>query len=528
MVEYLSLLDPSFLHVFVSAFHRLSDSCQREELADYNIVVYSIHNRIELEKCLGFLSDNKDKRILVHLDESDYGSGSKQLLSEVWYKASSDIHFILYSATPYEVDYSEQYCVAAFEPPSTYCGSERFLSERLVYEANEFFTQNGLSSQGQYLIDKLIRSTNSGSGRNVAVLRLKGTTDGESRYEAFRSLSERCDELKEVDIIFDKSGAKEIVQWSSERWWKRQSDKVPILIVVEYKSSRSTEWKCHDRIAWTHCLHSERDASTILQSDLRCAHYSTNYGGVFQPIEIFTFKAAFEWDAGRITTEEYANRGGTLSPRVLTSVKTSLPVSREYFPCPEKATAEQMWRLGKQWAEERLRQVGIRHEFRENRFRQFDGKHWLAYVRVRVRDGINAVWKKLAKNHSEYLWGVENASRLEPVYEGEQLFLELLYVHPEAEEHNQVVIETAASSMYAIVSQHLPTHSTTESHSSWCLISSTHPCNCRIAPRAAPPAKDGCAYVIHKNNPQKRRVCGKPLSKQSLMLGEQVCCVHQR
>jgi hypothetical protein len=141
------------------------------------------------------------------------------------------------------------------------------------------------------------------------------TTKGKAIY-TFLTKSQFVDELKDVIIIADKQDVKElealpnvtteIVQWSQKKWWDKQKDDKLILIVNDQTSTRSTEWVCHDRMFATHDYRKRLTFNTVLQAQLRPAHYEQNYGG-FQPIRIYGDVKTFRFAIGQINAADYLN-----------------------------------------------------------------------------------------------------------------------------------------------------------------------------------------------------------------------------
>ena len=74
------------VHVFISAFHRCADECQRNELKNHNIHVFSLTKKDIADECISYikLQIEKQKTVVLHLDECDYGTGSRQTLSIVY------------------------------------------------------------------------------------------------------------------------------------------------------------------------------------------------------------------------------------------------------------------------------------------------------------------------------------------------------------------------------------------------------------------------------------------------------------
>jgi len=75
-------------HIFLSSYHRKADDDQRDELKDCGFDVYSIYSKTVQKNCLKNLKKySKNKKlshIYVHLDECDYGTEVKSLLSPIY------------------------------------------------------------------------------------------------------------------------------------------------------------------------------------------------------------------------------------------------------------------------------------------------------------------------------------------------------------------------------------------------------------------------------------------------------------
>jgi hypothetical protein len=164
MVEYIALRDfssaPRRVHAFISAFHRSADEMQRDELAGHQLKVFSLSTRTDVTPIIDWvraqIANGLD--VVLHYDEADYGSGSRQRLNQIWgrFRENEHVKSILYSATPEELLYSE--CISQtdddddfaaeiyrsgimlhYVPSAGYCGAKRFLDENLVFNATRFF-----------------------------------------------------------------------------------------------------------------------------------------------------------------------------------------------------------------------------------------------------------------------------------------------------------------------------------------------------------------------------------------------------
>ncbi len=355
IVEYLAMRDegvssPRF-HVFISAWHRVADVLQREELKEHNMKVFSLNQESVVEECILYISSmiEEGKICVVHLDECDYGSGNKQIVNQVYrfIRSISKITIILYSATPEEALFSneiEERCSAENEllddmlygahveyiPPAGYCGPGRFLDSGLVYQAKPFANLHteipSLTPQGLEIIQLLKQETSIQSGRNIVVLRMtrilgngkKKETKKNKEIYMFLEKSHLIPELKGVHIWVDNSDAnnttyknklisKKRIEWDNPNEWKLISSNHPILIVIDQTSTRSTEWYCHDRICATHDYRTSIQYATISQAQERCNHYDTKYDSGFQPIRIYGHLKTFLLSSKRILYSEYLN-----------------------------------------------------------------------------------------------------------------------------------------------------------------------------------------------------------------------------
>jgi hypothetical protein len=344
MAEWLAKMDEKprstpRRHMFVSAFHRKADETQRSELREHNLDVFSIISPEQVDACLAFVNSliNQGMSIVIHLDECDYGSGSKQLLAGVYSRVRMmpRVFIILYSATPAEylasidagptremLDDLRRGMEIAYTPPDTYCGAERFLAENLVENATPFFVidspgRGRLTNQGLEIVRNIKANAVSRNGRNIAMLRLsksEGNSKEDKDFYKFLENLQYFAELVGVVIYVDKDASFNVpsrgrwlvqkVEWSNRMYWNAISRDVPILVVHDQTATRSTELAFHDRLYALHDYRTTVDYSVVVQSDCRVIHYSTKYGG-FQPIRIYSHKPTIEFAAGRISYAEW-------------------------------------------------------------------------------------------------------------------------------------------------------------------------------------------------------------------------------
>jgi hypothetical protein len=370
MVEYLAIRDyahnPTRIHAFVSAFHRIADESQRKELRNHNLHVFSLVSHGKSVECLNWILEKTAERmqIVIHLDECDFASGDRQILSHLYsnIRDHQNVTTILYSATPQEVLFSgeieeEEYQGMIdemihigqrieYQPPPSFCGPSRFLDAELVHEATPFFEKNRhgltLTPQGVEIMTNLRASMH--TGRNILVLRLSyaemgGTrSDRKDRKAIYHFLKgwETIPELSDCIILADDkekdipdSVITDKILWSNRRYWIRQTKEVPIIVVIDQTSSRSTEWSCHDRIFAMHDYRNSFVFSVLSQAQERVNHYEDRYGG-FQPVRIYGHLKTFLLSAGRISYGEYLHNEWT-NKKVDKRTAVSLGLDGDYY-----------------------------------------------------------------------------------------------------------------------------------------------------------------------------------------------------
>jgi hypothetical protein len=357
MVEYLAVRDgahnPIRVHAFISAFHRVADETQREELEKHNLKIFSLTKKTDVDKCIAWIQIQiaSGKQVVLHIDECDFGSGSRQLLSRIYARTHNNVNvtIIMFSATPQEVLFSGEIENPdeddnhyqemmdemihtgeriIYTPPENFCGPNRFLEAGLITEAIPFFYKNGatlrLSEQGRSIMTDLREACASGSGRNILILRLSYSDIGSARsgsvknnkaIHQFLNGIHTLAEFEDCIICADKEekampGVDGIlltkIQWSNKMFWDEKQHVKPIIVVIDQTCSRSTELACHDRLFALHDFRNKVTFSTSSQALERVNHYTDRYNG-FQPIRVYGHKKTFELSARRINYETYLN-----------------------------------------------------------------------------------------------------------------------------------------------------------------------------------------------------------------------------
>ena len=358
MVEYIAKRDesfnPSHVHAFVTAFHRIADEQQRKELNNHNLKIFSLIGEPDIYKCNEWIKKKiyQNKKIIIHIDECDFGSGSRQMLSKIYKVVGQEPSCIsiLYSATPQEVLFSgEVYnedlkyqemihdikqtgeCVK-YIPPKTFCGPGKFIDSKLVHEATPLFVKDKedsivLTNQGKMIIEQLKENARTSSKRNILLLRLsytesvhtkkKNNKETKSIYQFIKYChtitqlqNENCNiyvdkKNKDVKNINNENVIVQTIDWSSKQYWRGLTSDIPIIIVVDQTCSRSTELACHDRLYAIHDYRNRVTFSTSSQALERVNHYTGKYGNEFQKIHIFGHKKTIELSSGRISYKDY-------------------------------------------------------------------------------------------------------------------------------------------------------------------------------------------------------------------------------
>ena len=96
------------------------------------------------------------------------------------------------------------------------------------------------------------------------------------------------------------------IEWSNKNFWNSIRKDQVVIITHDQTSTRSTEWKCHDRIFATHDYRKRITFNAYSQAILRSAHYEQTYHE-FQRIQIYGHLKTLLFLDGRIPVDEYLN-----------------------------------------------------------------------------------------------------------------------------------------------------------------------------------------------------------------------------
>jgi hypothetical protein len=171
--------------------------------------------------------------------------------------------------------------------------------------------------------------------RNIIVLRVSyknGDDDDDMDPDADADTTQSCKaiyeflknvnnvkELEGVYIYADKhdvktnknlKGLKNVlitqIEWSNKDFWDRIPKDHVVIITHDQTSTRSTEWKCHDRVFATHDYRKRITFNAYAQAILRPAHFEQTYHE-FQRIQIYGHLKTLLFLDGRIPVDQYLN-----------------------------------------------------------------------------------------------------------------------------------------------------------------------------------------------------------------------------
>ena len=313
------LKDKKSKHYYAVNLLRIDTKEQVEELNAYGISTYVGRDlRSKLENIKRDIEEAMKDGITIylHVDELDYGSGVKQCFADfLRFTMKLPVVHIFYSATAFEMLYAQgiQFRVCNFKPDESYRGTEYFLNNGLVHQAEQaFFHYNNkgileLSPQGE----ECCRLINVKQGKNIGVVRITTMEDKQSVYQNVKA---NCGQAKSsvkrsLDKIFGKDnyvikftdkdsslfwGDREKNSSSRTAWYDLPFNK-PVLHIINQTSSRSTEWALQPHLAFYHSYRKESSITTILQYDTRCFGYRDTTCHIYtSDVEIFAIPAMDE------------------------------------------------------------------------------------------------------------------------------------------------------------------------------------------------------------------------------------------
>jgi hypothetical protein len=324
IAEYVALTyaapDKPCTHYFITALNRRDAKVQLAELERYPRPDEGMKTVILVGKQLKDLlhklgSASNTNNIIVHFDESDYGTGIKNMFAQVFGVCKRrSIKLICYSATNEEAEssgFAEKAEHVAMVPNKLYKGAKWFLDNDLVHEPQAFYDSKAkaITPHGWEVIDWWLTQPN----KPMAILRLTGGDKDKGLYSLFEN-SPGLGTLARKNIICKFVDGHRDFDWMNGHESPLQiyeKDGVRTLIVINQTCTRSTELGFHEHVAFLHDHRpNESHYSTLAQAYLRVAHYHS----VGYKVRVYGEKAVFQLHAGEIQKEEY---NGKLSQRMI-------------------------------------------------------------------------------------------------------------------------------------------------------------------------------------------------------------------
>jgi len=322
--------EPSEYHFYITSLNRQDTKEQIEELESYGVIPLIIRRKNDVEKSVREIKLKKATgiRVVVHFDESDYGTEYKQLMAKVYAKVKLlGVCFLYYSATNEEVLFSDQADAGEiipfkFTPNANYRGAEWFLENDLVVEAEPFYDENGLTKQGREACEYFV-----GTNKTISVLRDIGNeleNNEEVKDQLFNEFGIKCKFIDGKRPFNWKSEHKDYIR---DEYVKINGNfqKIRYLLVICLTCSRSTEVGFHEHIAFWHDFRGDTATyATMAQAFLRVAHYHP----AGHKIRVYAGKEEFELAADRIDYNQYqgklAERVRSVQPKIVNRYRVQI------------------------------------------------------------------------------------------------------------------------------------------------------------------------------------------------------------
>lgn len=326
-------------HIFITNFKRKDCKEQRRELAAYDVATYYCEELVKVaafvEKCLA-----KGLRVVIHDDESDFGTGSKQVMAPAFHairKIKDGVLLRLYSATNEEALYSEfaKECVHLVLPdPPSFFGPDDYLNTGRVTEAEPFWDEKNkrLTAQGEEACRYWVEQKN----KPFSVLRINSSRSKDQNgitYSKLKHSKEFGAALANFGIeTYFVNGNNEFYWGDREKWdletgaanhWWMFNMNERRLFVVNQTCVRSTKVGFHPLIAFWHDYRNKTSTyTTVHQAQLRVVHYPYKADKYWEnpTVDLMAYGCVktFEFAAGRIAVDEYLNTSGRkLSTRIM-------------------------------------------------------------------------------------------------------------------------------------------------------------------------------------------------------------------
>jgi hypothetical protein len=361
-----------FIHL--TSLDRLDCVEQLEELRSFGFDIASCNlkesayrettNDADVKKFKTMISNNE--RIIVCIDECDYGSGVNQAL-DAWIErifTYDKCQVLLFSATAYETEIAllheatnkNLFLHKNFIPPTNvapsrheYHGAEWFLNQNLIHDPQQFIHKvNGkicLTQFAKNLCDELVKSE-----KRVGVVRLIGkkirfgltlsdvATLIQQELNNMYSSYQACFEVYEADQTHPMYWGKKPQPGQTRNLTTNYQHKMyeclannnineKFLILIDSCATRSTEIGFHkDILFWVDDRKTGTKFNTYEQAVLRVCHYSDDANS--HKINVYADKEIFEM-AAKIITKSSKGRGK--SSRIKNNIRKNGLIKKKFI-----------------------------------------------------------------------------------------------------------------------------------------------------------------------------------------------------
>ena len=444
-----SFLGPTTKVFYITALNRKDVKKQVEELNLYNVSTHVVNSDAAVKTLIATVNAEKARnmRVIICLDECDYGSGDTQKLSGAFREFLNDTQLtkVYFSATAHETEVSSlrerpDFRVMEFHPPANYIGAEWFLNEELVFDTDTFFVTNEDNDIILSEHAKLVLIDSIDENRHIGVVRINGDFTmkdfkrGTTKRNLERQLQGALPSRKPWEII-------PVDAVDSHDWEDRKTrnmyvndNEVNYLFILKQTCGRGTDLKgWHHKLAFWHDARSHNGNSrpnTLIQAFGRPFHYSASYGGVPQRIRIYCDMVVMEL-AAYDDLESYLGAGGKPPSR---TVKQRMNRVTDISPMSFSTMAE-----ARVWALTRMSSASAFGIHINN------GVHQILY-RGSPRDILS---EEETRSYPDISWGCADSARLMPVFAPDRSIRWIVvYKRTDREVEEPKVIEATNKSMY--------------------------------------------------------------------------------
>ena len=417
IVECISqLVVPQTKVFYATALDRKDVKKQKEELAMYGVETHLINSDAAVRQVISSVNAQKSRgvKVILCLDECDYGSGETQKMSGMFAELlnDTDVVKIYFSATAHETEVSDlhdrpDFQILTFTPPPNYFGAEWFLDEGLVQDADTFFAEDDdgdivLTEHAKLVIvESMIDDKHIGVVRINNDFKMKDFKRKTTKKDIERQLKEALPEGRPWEII--PVDATDSHDWEDRRTRAGfvNDTEANYLFVLKQTCTRGTDLKgWHHKIAFWHDARSHHGTSrpnTLIQAFLRPCHYSSSYGGEPQRIRLYVDYVVVEL-AAYDDMEAYMEAGGKPPSR---TKRAFVKLVAEMSPMSFATEAE-----ARDWGVARVGRAAsyVIHNINGKQQINYRGK----YRDVKTEEETRA--------QADWNWGAAQTSRLMPVF----------------------------------------------------------------------------------------------------------------